>query len=80
MIFLSDVKLPPKIDLGTQKRVVLRGRPGADDDAGLIDALLRAGTLPRVLPGGSAYIPTRAPRLLRPGIALPVRRNGSLVS
>ena len=45
LIFLSDVKLPPKIDLGTDKRVVLRGRPGADDDTGLIGVLLRADEL-----------------------------------
>ena len=45
LIFLSDVKLPPKIDLGTEKRVVLRGRPGANDDTGLIGVLLRADEL-----------------------------------
>jgi hypothetical protein len=45
LIFLSDVKMPPKIDLGTEKRVVLRGRPGADDDTGPIGVLLRADEL-----------------------------------
>ena len=45
LIFLSDVKQPPAIDPGTAKRVVLRGTPGAPDDAGLIGMLLRADEL-----------------------------------
>ncbi len=42
LIFLSDVKARPNIDPGTEQRVFLRGRPGAPDDDGVIDALLRA--------------------------------------
>jgi hypothetical protein len=45
LIFLSDVKQIPGIDPGTLKRVVLRGRPGADNDQGLIGTLLRADEL-----------------------------------
>lgn len=45
LIFLSDVRQIPGIDPGTLKRVVLRGRPGADNDQGLIGTLLRADDL-----------------------------------
>jgi serine/threonine protein kinase len=45
LIFLSDIRQAPKIDPGTAKRVVLRGRPGAEDDTGLIGVLLRADEL-----------------------------------
>ncbi len=42
LIFLSDVKQSPKIDIGSAKRVVLRGSPGAENDDGLIGVLLNA--------------------------------------
>ena len=45
LIFLSAIRQPPAIDPGTAKRVVLRGSPGAADDAGLIGTLLRADEL-----------------------------------
>ena len=45
LIFLSDIRQPPAIDPGTATRVVLRGRPGAADDAGVIGTLLRADEL-----------------------------------
>jgi hypothetical protein len=51
LIFLSDVQQIPGIDPGTLKKVVLRGRPGADNDKGLIGALLRADELGFGRPG-----------------------------
>ena len=45
LIFLSDVDRTPSIDTGTAKRVVLRGKPGAPDDDGLIGTLLNADDL-----------------------------------
>jgi|HubBroStandDraft_1064217.scaffolds.fasta_scaffold00063_36 serine/threonine protein kinase len=45
LIFLSAVNKPLKIDPGTEKRVVLRGRPHATDDHGIIGTLLRGEAL-----------------------------------
>ena len=45
LIFLSDKGQRLSIDPGTEKRVVLRGRPGSPDDAGLVGTLLRADDL-----------------------------------
>jgi serine/threonine protein kinase len=42
LIFLSKVQQRPALDLGTAKRVVLRGAPGEIEDAGVIGTLLRA--------------------------------------
>lgn len=45
LIFLSKVQQRPALDPGTEKRVVLRGRPGAPDDSGVVGTLLRADDL-----------------------------------
>ncbi|WP_165982469.1 BREX system serine/threonine kinase PglW [Dankookia rubra] len=45
LIFLSAIRQRPAIDPGTDKRVVLRGNPGAADDLGIIGTLLRADEL-----------------------------------
>ncbi|MGB8843778.1 MAG: BREX system serine/threonine kinase PglW [Aliidongia sp.] len=45
LIFLSAINKPPSIDPGTTKRVVLRGKPGANDDLGIIGTLLQGESL-----------------------------------
>lgn len=45
LIFLSGVRQRPNLDPGTEKRVTLRGRPGAPDDDGVVGTLLRADDL-----------------------------------
>ncbi|MDX8506141.1 BREX system serine/threonine kinase PglW [Mesorhizobium captivum] len=45
LIFLSAVRKNPVLDPGTEKRVVLRGSPGAPDDVGVIGTLLQAHEL-----------------------------------
>lgn len=45
LIFLSAVTRRPEVDPGTDKRVALRGSPGAPDDAGIVGMLLHADDL-----------------------------------
>jgi Nuclease-related domain len=45
LIFVSAVQQRPALDPGTEKRVVLRGRPGEPDDDGVIGTLLHADEL-----------------------------------
>ena len=45
LIFLSGISQRPNLDVGTEKRVVRRGSPGAPEDDGIIGTLLRADEL-----------------------------------
>ncbi len=79
LIFLSDIQQIPGIDPGTLKKVVLRGRPGADNDKGLVGTLLRADELGFGRPG---TVDATAARLIiraieQAGICPPAAAAGS---
>jgi serine/threonine protein kinase len=75
LIFLSAIRQRPALDPGTERRVVLRGAPGAPEDTGVIGTLIRADELglARGSPAGLAATRVWVRAIEQAGIRAPGR-------